>query len=93
VGRLISWLLDAIVLYMMFRTVARLLTGGETAQRRRAPSAGPQAKRPERVGGTLVRDPQCGTYIPEASAVRLPSGDHTLYFCSTACRDAYQRQT
>jgi hypothetical protein len=93
VARLISWLLDAIVLYMVFRTVARLLTGGGTAQRRSASSAGPQPKRPERVGGTLVRDPQCGTYIPEGSAVRLQSGDHTLYFCSTACRDAYQRQT
>jgi hypothetical protein len=43
----------------------------------------------ERKGGTLVRDPNCGTYIPEARAITLGSGSHALHFCSAACRDAY----
>ena len=40
---------------------------------------------PERAGGTLVRDPNCGTYLPESRALAVG----TLHFCSAACRDAY----
>jgi YHS domain-containing protein len=39
----------------------------------------------------LVRDPVCGTWIdPTASLVIDTRGD-THYFCSTACRDSFQR--
>jgi YHS domain-containing protein len=37
----------------------------------------------------LVRDPYCHTYIPEGSAERVKHGGVVLYFCSTACREAY----
>ncbi len=51
--------------------------------------AGRPPQRPGRTGevsgGTLVRDPHCGTYIPESKAV--VSGG--LFFCSAACRDAW----
>jgi hypothetical protein len=45
--------------------------------------------RPEVVGGELVRDPQCGTYVPKARALTVGTGEKILYFCSAACRDAY----
>jgi YHS domain-containing protein len=45
----------------------------------------------ERAGGQLVRDPQCGTYVPLSTSVHLVSGPNTLYFCSVACRDAYRK--
>ncbi|OYV97325.1 MAG: hypothetical protein B7X11_06520, partial [Acidobacteria bacterium 37-65-4] len=44
---------------------------------------------PERVGGQLVRDPQCGTYVPESSAITVTREGETLHFCSDTCRDAY----
>ena len=44
---------------------------------------------PERAGGALVRDPQCGTYIPESRALVLGRGPDALHFCSTTCRDAW----
>jgi hypothetical protein len=88
-GRLLSFLLDALVLFFIVRMVLRVVAGGRPTR--------PQTKRPasppERSGGTLVRDPQCGTYIPESRAIRVGSGDRTQYFCSTACRDAYERRT
>jgi YHS domain-containing protein len=68
--------------------ILRLLTGSGSPPRSR-----PSNSTPERSGGTLVRDPQCGTYIPESRAIRVGSGDRTLYFCSNACRDAYERRT
>ena len=83
-GRLLSWALDIIVVLLLARAVLRMLFGGSRTPQPRQPR-----RPPERLGGTLVRDPQCGTYVPESSAIRVGSGDRALYFCSTACRDAY----
>lgn len=88
-GRVVAWLLDAIVLFLLARMVVRLLTGGRAVQRG---AAAPRAQTPERSGGTLVRDPQCGTYVPESRALQVRADGETLYFCSAACRDAYQRR-
>jgi hypothetical protein len=38
-------------------------------------------------GGRLVKDPVCGTYVPEHSA--LHSGEHS--FCSEECRGKFQK--
>jgi len=86
-ARLINFVLDALVLIFIVRMILRLVTGA-TAARRTRPPAGSS----ERSGGTLVRDPHCGTYIPESRAIRVGSGDQTQYFCSTDCRDAYARR-
>jgi YHS domain-containing protein len=89
-GRLAAFLLDAIVLFLIVRMAMRWLTGGRGlgtgGKRQQASNAGS----PERVGGHLVRDPHCGTFVAPSSAVPLRSGGHTLYFCSTSCRDAYR---
>ena len=37
----------------------------------------------------LVRDPECGLYIPEARAFPLKSGSGIAHFCSATCRDRY----
>ena len=87
-GRVIAVLLDALVLFFIVRMIFRLVTGSRPRVRSKPP-----ASTPERSGGTLVRDPQCGTYIPESRAIRVGSGDRTLYFCSADCRDAYERRT
>jgi YHS domain-containing protein len=81
--RLLEFLLDALVLFFVIRLVTRLfLSGGASASR-------PAAPPPERSGGTLVRDPECGTFIPESRAIQMRTGGTVLFFCSTACRDAY----
>jgi YHS domain-containing protein len=45
--------------------------------------------RPTR-GGAMVRDPVCGTFVLPDRAISLTVGRQQLYFCSAACRDAYQ---
>lgn len=37
----------------------------------------------------LVKDPQCGTYVPARSAFKADVKGKTLYFCSEKCRDSY----
>ena len=90
----LAWLVRAIILTIIINMIFRLLTGSRPqAGPRRSAGAGPRpAGRPrqtERQGGTLVRDPHCGTYIPESRAIRVGSGSSVLYFCSDACRNAY----
>jgi uncharacterized protein len=83
--RLLQFLFDVLVAIVVIRLISRLLFRSRSATRRG--TAPPQT--PERSGGTLVRDPQCGTYIPESRAIRVRDGNGYLFFCSPVCRDAY----
>jgi YHS domain-containing protein len=83
-GRLLAWLIEAVVVIVLVRAVMRLF--GARAAAPRQPSA-PQPL--ERAGGTLMRDPNCGTYVPASRALQVRSGQETLYFCSATCRDAF----
>ncbi len=42
------------------------------------------------VGGELRKDPVCGTYVSEDTAVTKKVDGRTLHFCSPACRDKYR---
>ena len=83
--RFLPWILRALLLLMVLRFVLRLLF----PQRRPAGQVPRGGRQQERLGGELVRDPQCGTYVPKTKALAVGSGDATLYFCSAACHDAY----
>jgi YHS domain-containing protein len=78
------WTFRILVILLILRFVIRLVTQMNKPARRRS---GPPA---ERSGGTLVRDPQCGTYIAPDRALALSTGGGTVYFCSTACRDEWK---
>jgi Cu+-exporting ATPase len=44
----------------------------------------------DRPGDETVTDPVCGMQIrPSSAAARIHEPGHTVYFCSTGCRDAY----
>jgi hypothetical protein len=86
---MLGWLLRAILLTILINLILRLILPS-----RRTPRAGPAQPSPgprsvERTGGTLVRDPNCGTYIPESRAIRVGSGTAIQFFCSEECRAAY----
>lgn len=85
---MIAWifriLLILLVIRIVLRFVARILSAArppESAHRSNQPAT--------REGGQLVRDPNCGTYIPMARALREGSGDKAVYFCSETCRNAW----
>jgi YHS domain-containing protein len=86
---LLVWLLRIVLITMIIRVVFGFFS--QLAAPRSRPASGPRpAARPkERAGGTLVRDPQCGTYIPETRALSAGSGTNIQYFCSEDCRRAY----
>lgn len=65
--------------YTFFTAITRSLTGGK--------KTAPPQKTPQ--GEDMVRDPQCGTYIPRGDALEKTVGGQRHYFCSTRCRDEF----
>jgi YHS domain-containing protein len=41
------------------------------------------------AGGDLRKDPVCGTYVAEASALKRSVGGQVFYYCSEACREKH----
>jgi YHS domain-containing protein len=78
------WLLRILIILLIVRYIVSFFTARRPPMRR-----GASTRAPERTGGTLVRDPQCGTYVPQSGAVSLKRGGATMYFCSATCRDTW----
>ena len=83
----LPWLIRLIFFTLVLRFVLRLIAQMTRPAAQAGPrrSSGPR----ERAGGTLVRDPHCGTYIPITRAIRVDAGSGPQYFCSDDCRRAY----
>lgn len=84
---LMLWIVRLLILLIIIRFVVSLFRSATSA-----PAGGPGRSRkrpPERIGGTLVRDPQCGTYLPQDRAVSVVRNGTPTYFCSTRCRDEW----
>ena len=45
------------------------------------------------LGEDMVRDPQCGTYVPRGDAVGKHIKGKQQYFCSEKCRDEFVKNT
>ena len=87
---MIRFLLLAILILMIARAFWRVVdgileaAGGTTRQQRRQRRSTPPMK--------LVRDPVCGTWVPERSPNFLTSGGTTHYFCSEQCRETFSKK-
>jgi len=95
----LGWLLRLLLLFLLVRALMLIVGGllrglmGVPQTSGGGPSAPPRTGREPQSSGTLVRDPVCGTYVPQARALtaRTASGG-TAFFCSEACRSAYDAQ-
>ncbi len=65
--------------FTLFKMLVRKLSGK---------SGGPPQAR-TRDGEEMVRDPQCGTFVPRSNALNATVRGERHYFCSAACRDAF----
>jgi hypothetical protein len=84
VTALIVWIVRLLIVLLILRFVVRLLLHAREGYR--SADARPRVKP---ASGRLVRDPQCGTYVPRDRALPLETPPGTLHFCSAACRDTY----
>jgi len=83
---IIRLLLYAALFWLLYRLFKGLLPG--TRPQPQGPRPGSSTGHLD--GGELVQDPVCGVYVPKATALRGPGGEH---FCSEACRDARTKGT
>lgn len=76
------WLFFLFLLfYYLITAIAGMLQG---ARHRPPPS-----KRSE--GESMVRDPQCGTFVPRTLAIKKVIKGETCYFCSEKCAKEYAK--
>jgi YHS domain-containing protein len=84
--RILLW---ALLLFVVFRTIGRLIRGigegarGTTTRR----GHGPGAASPK--GELMVRDPVCGTFVVPSRALSYRDKNGPQCFCSDTCRQAY----
>ena len=67
VSVILVWILRAVVVLFLIRLVLRALGIWQTTAA--PPRQAPRPREVERSGGTLVQDPQCGTYLPKSRAL------------------------
>ena len=47
---------------------------------------------PKVEGEEMVRDPQCGVYLPRSNALKRRIRGSTVYFCSRECEVSYNKK-
>jgi YHS domain-containing protein len=80
--RLLLWLIVGFLIYTVFQAVKQALL------KRSAPPAEKTSR-----GEEMIKDPECGIYVPRNDAVKAEVKGTTYYFCSNACRDQYQQRS
>jgi YHS domain-containing protein len=76
-----TWIIRVVVILIIIRILWRILMG---------PIRRPRHERETRGKAVpLVRDPVCGTYLLPDRAIKVGTGEKTLYFCSETCRAKY----
>jgi YHS domain-containing protein len=80
-------LIGRAVLNSVLRGIARTASNSfaKAADERRAP----EQQQPPGVTGELHKDPVCGTYVAESSALKRQVGRETFYYCSENCREKH----
>ena len=86
--RFLLYLVAGVIILTLLRSVleavGKAFAGGGASPA--APSAGaPRGQSPQ----SLKKDPVCGTFVSEVTAVQKTKGGETYYFCSEACRDKF----
>jgi YHS domain-containing protein len=91
-----EFFLEFVVPFLVFFVLRSLLRSVFAGLKRpvERPSSGPTsrpaASGPVRAGGTLHKDPVCGTYVSEDAGIAQSIKGQVVYFCSPECRDRYR---
>ncbi len=78
---MLKLIFTVLVIYLLYRYYKRTLPEGAGGQ-----------KGGEKVRDILVRDPNCGKFIPKERAVRVEFDGKIYYFCSLECAVEYEKK-
>ena len=87
---MISVLIRELLLPALVFLFVRYLLGNLFRSRRpAAPERHPANPPPVQAGGTLHKDPVCGTYVSTDTGVIAKVKGEVVYFCSPECRSKF----
>jgi YHS domain-containing protein len=86
ISRVIRFLFWAVLINGALWLLRRSLSAGKSRERRAAAPVPPAAAPIQ-----LHRDPICGTHVSSEISFTLEASDGKKHFCSTECRDRFQR--
>jgi len=87
--RLILYVVVGVVILTLLRSVLEAV-GKAFSAATSSPSSEPSAGGPRgQAPQSLKKDPVCGTFVSEATALQKTKGGQTYYFCSAECRDKF----
>jgi YHS domain-containing protein len=78
--------IDLILLIIVVYTVSKWIWRSGSPRKKRPPAAPARQSVEE-----MKQDPVCGTYVPVSLAVTTLHQGKTVFFCSAACRDEFER--
>lgn len=82
---LLRVILIAMAIWWLYKLARRWLTGNPKPQGRVNPGPEPSDGEIE----VMVKDPFCGTYLPQSEALRSRIAGQYVHFCSEQCRQGY----
>jgi YHS domain-containing protein len=82
-------LIGRAVLNSILRGIARSASNSFSRSAGDRPAQQQQQQQPPGVTGELHKDPVCGTYVAESSALKRQVGRETFYYCSESCREKH----
>jgi YHS domain-containing protein len=83
IARALLYTIVGLVALIVLRGLFRPRMPTSQPRSRRGPKAGPDEE-------VLVRDPQCGIYLPRPSGIKRKVRGEEHYFCSHECVEAFQ---
>jgi YHS domain-containing protein len=83
---IIDILLPLLVFALLRSLFRSLFQAGRDVTRSTPPPSRPNVV----VGGELMKDPVCGTYVSTGASVTRTVNGQVLHFCSKECRDKYR---
>jgi hypothetical protein len=90
--RVILYLLLAVVLISVLRSVIGIVMKGLGAllstANQSSPSASPDPPKSQ-LGGDLHRDPICGTFVAESTPHHRRTSGGDFYYCSDSCKEKH----
>jgi YHS domain-containing protein len=87
---IIGWIGRVLLILLIVRLVISMFSPRKpAAQSSSRGERGGRGVPSEKTVAKLVRDPQCGTYVAENTAIAARHGGEVLHFCSERCRDEY----
>ncbi len=78
---MIKLLLLVLICFVVYSLISSMLRG---------PAASRRPKNRSVEGESMVKDPQCGTYLPISDAHRATIRGEEHYFCSQECLKKYK---